>query len=200
MLGKWVTNRWARFRCLAYCQYIFMLYSLLSAFVLTALVRSFVSLVFVCCVSLWSSARALPVLFSLSFSHFVSDPLSVFSLHIPRLFCCCCPFFFVFIILLFNFLLLVAFGAAAVNTDGIVDVVHVIVSFRFVSLNAFRVHTSPKMRSTAIVARQWQKRTKWKFGKQKIKQNRTTEKKETTYTQSPSATTVTFNSNTAERV
>lgn len=33
MLGKWVTNRWARFGYLAYCQYTLMLYS--SLFILT---------------------------------------------------------------------------------------------------------------------------------------------------------------------
>lgn len=148
MLGKWVTNRWARFRCLAYCQYIFMLYSLLSPFVTR---RSFVRL-FVrrCLFSLVSWGRAL--IRSLFLTVFF---YSLFSLHILL--------FSVFIILLFNFLLL---GALALQPlIPMVLLMSYMLLFRFVSLSAFRV--SPKPRSSNRSGQ------KWKFGYTK---NQTTTK------------------------
>lgn len=144
MLGKWVTNRWARFRCLAYCQYIFMLYSLLSPFVTR---RSFVRL-FVrrCLFSLVSWGRALIRSLFLSVFFFYS----LFSLHILL--------FSVFIILLFNFLLL---GALALQPlIPMVLLMSYMLLFRFVSLSAFRV--SPKSRSSNRSG-QWQKRAKMKI-------------------------------------
>lgn len=80
MLGKWVTNRWARFGCLAYCQYTFMLcFTLTIYWALLLLVVSTRSALF------W-------------FSHLFLAFVLCFR---------CISSFFVFIILLFNFMLLV---------------------------------------------------------------------------------------------
>lgn len=138
MLGKWVTNRWARFGCLAYCQYTFMLYSLFSPFIRRA--RSmqchcYCYCSFCSCVSWWWVFFSLILLLSY-FTH-------IHSIFCFRVLCfrCISPGFFfliVFIILLFNFLLLVLQPLIL-----IVLLMSYMLLFRFVSLGGSPCERKP---------------------------------------------------------